>query len=314
LVSGSEYAHQALADIRPLRDIFATLFFVSLGMLADPMFAVENPAEVIAVVAAIVLGKFVITALIPWAFGYSAKTTLFVGSGLFQIGEFSFVLAALAIEMGIISNYLYSLTITAAVITILLTPFAIELASRFYHRIIRVKRFAEFFAARLDPGAWDRHQRLVNHVVICGYGGVAKNLGHVLELRNFTYLVIDIDPGVISEVRRRGIPYIYGDASNPGILAHADLERAKVLVITFPDPIATKLTVENARRINRRLDVVARVQRDEDTEVLRRLGVAELVRPDLEVGFEIIRHTMHRFGLSPQEIQYIVNTLRQEEV
>jgi len=283
-------------------------------MLIDPSFIAAHPGEVVAVVTTIVLGKFVITSLVPRAFGYSGKTVLFVGSGLFQIGEFSFVLAALALKLEIISNDLYSLTLTAAVITMLLTPFAMGLTSGLYHRLIQRERVARFFAARLDPGALEEGKQLSRHVVICGYGQVAKNLGRVLERRKFSYLVIDIDPRFIDAARERGIPCVYGDASNPEILAQAELERARVLVVTFPDPIATKLAVENARRINPRLDVVARIHGDEDAEVLRKLGVAELVRPELEAGLEIIRHTLHRFGLTTQEILYIVNTLREEEV
>ncbi|HEY48954.1 MAG TPA: sodium:proton exchanger [Dehalococcoidia bacterium] len=314
LVSESEYAHQALADIRPLRDIFAILFFVSLGMLADLSFIAENPGEVAAVVVAIVLGKFVIAGLVARLFGYSAKTALFVGSGLFQIGEFSFVLAALALELEIISRDLYSLTLAAALITMLLTPFGMGLTSALYHRFIQTERGARLFASGLDPEVLDERKQLVNHAVICGYGRVAQNLGTVLERRGFSYLIIDLDPRVIDSAHERGIPHIYGDASNPEILARAELERAKVLVITFPDPIAAKLAVANARRINPRIDVVARVQRDEDSEALRKLGVAEMVRPELEAGLEIIRHTLHRFGLTMQEIQYIVNTLREEKV
>jgi CPA2 family monovalent cation:H+ antiporter-2 len=314
LISESQYAHQALADIRPVRDIFAILFFVSLGMLVDPRFVAENPAEVGIVVAAIVFGKFVIAALVPRFFGYSTKTILFVGSGLFQIGEFSFILAALALELELISDYLYTLTITAAVITILLTPFAMGLTSVLYHRLTQMERVSRLFAGRLDPAALEEGKRLKNHVVVCGYGRVARNLGRVLERRNFTYLVIDIDPRVIDQAREKGIPCIYGDASNPGILAQAELGRARVLVVTFPDPTAARLAVSNARRINPRLDVVARVQRDEDVDMLRKMGVAELVRPELEAGLEIIRHTLHRFGLTNQEILYIVNTLREETV
>lgn len=312
LVSESDYAHQALADIRPLRDMFAVLFFASLGMLIDPGFIVKNPLEVGVVVAAIVVGKFIITSLVPKVFGYSDKTTLFVGSGLFQIGEFSFVLAALALETDLISNDLYSLTLTAAVITMLMTPFAMGLASGAYHRIIQTGRGARLFASSLDPGSLEEGRQLTNHVVICGYGEVAKNLGQVLERRKFIYLVIDIDPNVINAAHERGIPCIYGDASNREILAQAELERARVMVITFPDPIATRLAVESARSINPRLNIVARIHTDEDVEKLRSLGVAELVRPEVEAGLEIIRHTLHRFGLTSQEIQYIVNTLREE--
>jgi len=312
LVSESEYAHQALADIVPLRDIFATLFFVSLGMFVDPHFVVENLGVIIAIVAAIIIGKSVIAALIPKLFGYSAKTTLLVGSGLFQIGEFSFVLAALALEIGIISSGLFELTLTAAVITMLLTPFAMSLASGLYYRLSQRTKFARLLAARPDPGALDDGERLSSHVVICGYGRMGEHLGRVLERRGFSYLVIDIDPRVIDSVRSKGIPCIYGDASKLEILAQVQLERAKVMVVAFPDPIGIELAVKNARRINPKLDVVARVHRDEEVEALGGLGVAEMVRPEFEAGLEIIRHTLHRFGLTTQEIQYIVNTLREE--
>ncbi len=310
VVSESDYAHQALADIRPLRDVFAVLFFVSLGMLIDPGFVADNPTEVAVVVASIVLGKFVIMSLVARAFGYSYKTVLFVGSGLFQIGEFSFILAALALDMGLISNYLYSLTLTAALITILFTPFGMNLASVVYHRLGQSERGSRLLAARADPGSPEDLKPLTNHVVVCGYGRMSKNLGQVLERRRFQYLVIDIDPRVIDSVRERGIPCIYGDASNPEILAQAGLGKCRVMVVTFPDPISTKLAVENARRINPRLDVVARLHMEEDVEELRSLGVAEIVQPEMEAGLEVIRHTLHRCGLSGQEILYIVNTLR----
>jgi len=312
LISESEYAHQALADIRPLRDIFAILFFVSLGMLADPSFIVENPIDVCVVVVVIVVGKFVITSLVPRVFNYSAKTSLFVGSGLFQIGEFSFVLAAIALETQVISEYLYSLTLTAAFITILLTPFSMGLASIVYHRLIGVERIGGFFASYVDPVVADSELEFANHVVICGYGRVAQNLGQVLERRNFSYLIVDIDPRVIEGAIEKGIPCIYGDASNPDILARARLDKARVLVIGMPDPVAARLVAENARRINPRLDIVARVHREEDTEVMTTIGVTEIVRPEREAGLEIIRHTLHRFGLTTQETQYIINSLREE--
>ncbi len=314
LISESPYAHQSRAEISPLRDLFASLFFVSLGMLADPSFTVNNVREIAIIVAVMVAGKFVIVSAVTWLFGYSAKTTLFAGSGMFQIGEFSFIIAALALESGVISNYLYSLTLAAAGITILLTPFSMGLASAVYHRLEQSGGFFKLFSARVDIGSPDRAKKLSNHVVICGYGRTAENLVRVLERRNFPYLVIDIDPRVIESARRKRIPCIYGDASNPHILEQAGLDRARVLVVTIPDPIASELAVENARRINRRLDVVARVNRNEDIELMRAKGVTEMVRPELEAGLEIIRHTLHRYGLTSQEIQYVVNSLREEEV
>lgn len=314
MVSESQYAHQARAEIGPLRDIFATLFFVSLGMLADPSFIWANPGEVGIVVAVIIAGKFLIISFITRGFGYATKTALFAGGGLFQIGEFSFILAAVALQTDLISEHIYSLTLAAASITMLLTPFGMGLVSSIYHRLIQRKSVAELLTERADPADTEEQKKLSGHVVICGYGQVAQNLGRVLERRNFPYLVIDIDPRSLDPLRARGIPCIYGDAANPDILAQAQLERARVMVIAFPDPIAARLALANARRINPRLDVVSRVHRDEDSEVMRGLGVAKIVRPEIEAGLEIIRHTLHRFGLTTQEIQYIVNMLREEQV
>lgn len=151
LMSESDYAHQALAEIIPLRDIFATLFFVSLGMLIDPRFLVDNIGAVSVVVIAIIGGKFIICSLIPWLFGYSAKTTLYVGAGMFQIGEFSFVLAAAALGTGAISKYLYDLTLTSAVITILLTPFALGGVSILYRRLSQGKGSPRFWPVAQIP-------------------------------------------------------------------------------------------------------------------------------------------------------------------
>ncbi|MBT4512278.1 MAG: sodium:proton exchanger [Chloroflexi bacterium] len=312
LISESEYSQQALADIRPLRDVFAVLFFVALGMLADPGFVADNPGKVAGTVVAVVMGKFVIVALITWAFGYKTKTNLFVGGGLFQIGEFSFILAALALEENLISGDLYDLTLTTAFITILLTPLAMGLISNIYYRVTQTEKVPDVLADEIDPLATEEGKSLTNHVVICGHGRVAKHLGRVLENRGFTYIVIDIDPRIIDGARKKNVPCIFGDASNPEVLAQARLEKARVLVVAFPDPIAVKLVVKNALKVNPRLDVVAMVHGDENIDFLKDVGVAEVVRPELEAGLEIIRHTLHRFGLTHQETQFIVNKLREK--
>jgi len=313
MVSESEYAHEALADVRPLRDIFAALFFVSLGMLADPEFVADNPKTTAMIVISIMVGKFLISAAIPRVFGHGIKTSLLVPSGLVQIGEFSFILAALAFDENVISNNTYAIVLAFAFITILLTPFAMSAASNIYYRTIQRKEIAALLPAReTDPEAASEGKRLANHVVICGYGKIARYLGRALEQRGFPYMVVDIDPLAIDAARKKGIPFIFGDASNPEVLAETRLDKARVLVVGFPDPIATKLIVQNARKINRRLDIVARAYGDEETAVLRSYGAAEVVRPDFEVSLEIIRHTLHRYGLSPQEAQFMVSKLREE--
>ncbi len=309
LISESDFAHQALADVIPLRDTFAILFFVSIGMLVDPAFVWQHLPTLAALVLAIVAGKFIVCAGVTRLFGYSFKTALFVGAGMVQIGEFSLVLARVGLDRGAISEELYSLTLASAIATIMLTPAAMTAASKAYYHISQWR--PSLMARGVETALMDGQPS--NHVVICGYGRVGRLLAQVLESRRLPYLAVDLDPRGLAELRDRRIPYIYGDSSNMEVLARAGLSRAKVLVIAFDDPIAASLTLRNARRLAPRLDVVARVHRDDDAEEIRRLGASEVVRPEFEASLEILRHTLHRYGLTAGEIQYLISSLRQQE-
>jgi len=314
LIGQSLFARQAFADIVPLRDIFGAIFFVSLGMLADPGFTIDNLGTIATLVTFIVAVKFVILTVIPWLFGNNARTSLFTGLGLIQIGEFSFVLAGVGLIGGIITEHIYSLTLASAAITMALTPFALKLAPVLYRRLSRGKGFSRLVARRGDlDGRIDRCT-LSGHAVICGHGRVGSIISRVLDRRNLSYLVIEIDPIVIANLNARGVPCIYGDSSNPEILAHACLDRARVLICTFPDFIEVEMTVRNARLINPKLDIVARVHRDSDADVLKGIGTNELVRPEFEASLEVARHTLQRFGVPTLEVQRILNGLRREKM
>jgi CPA2 family monovalent cation:H+ antiporter-2 len=311
LISQSGYARQAFADIMPLRDAFGALFFVSLGMLADLDYLFMHLSEV-AIIVAVILGvKFLLVSLIVRGFHYSHKTVLLVGTGLIQIGEFSFILALLAVETGIIETSLYQLIVASAIITMLLTPFVMSMNAGLYRILSQRPWFAHIMADRSEPALLMEAPELSRHAVICGYGSCGKRLAEVLERQKFAYLVIDLDPTVIQQLRRHNIPCIYGDASNPEILSHASLEKARILVCTIPDYVAAELTARNAKAVNPRLDIVARVHRDQDVALLRNVGVTELVLPFFEGSLEMVRHTLHRFGMSGTDIQYILNNLRQ---
>ncbi|MCK4274236.1 MAG: cation:proton antiporter [Dehalococcoidales bacterium] len=314
LISQSGFARQAFADIMPLRDTFGALFFVSLGMLANLQFIGENLSTIAIVVVVIILGKFIICSAITRIFGYCHKTVLMVGTGLIQIGEFSFIVALLALDNNLIMETHYQIIVAAAIITMLLTPFAMSLNSFIYRWLSQKEWFARQLASRADPGMQIQTLELSRHAVICGYGAIGSRIAQVLEKQKFAYLVIELDPTIISKLRAQGIPCIYGDASNPEILAHTSLDRARVLICTIPDYVAEELTARNALRINAKLDIVARVHRDSDVELLKGVGVNEIVLPFFEGSLEMIRHTLHRFGMSSTEIQYILNTLRESQV
>jgi CPA2 family monovalent cation:H+ antiporter-2 len=312
LLSQSGFARQAFADILPLRDTFAAFFFVSLGLLADRNYVFNNVATIAFVVVTVMLVKFVISSAVTRIFGYSHKTVLMVGTGLINIGEFSFIIALMGVAMKppLFSGEIYNLIVASAIITMLLTPFAMSFNSFLYRWLSQKQWFARYMTADSEDFWSSGAPELARHAVICGYGAIGGRVAAVLEKHKFPYLVIELDPNLVSQARARGIPCIYGDASNPEILAHAGLDKARVLICTIPDYVATELTARNALKINPKLDIVARVHRDADGELLRNVGVTELVLPFFEGSLEMIRHTLHRFGMSSTEIQYILNNLR----
>lgn len=312
-IGQSIYARQAFADIVPLRDLFSALFFVSLGMLTDLGFAVQNIWLVLLVVLVVVTAKSIISGAITWFFGYSLKVALLTGFGLIQIGEFSFVLAQSGFDLGIISQNIYSVVLVSAIITMLITPFTLNFASSLYHRISK-RHLMQRAVERANKTIWDKEKlELYGHAVICGHGRVSSTLTQILDRRKLPYLVIEIDPVVISSLRAKGVPCIYGDAANPEILKHAQLDRARVLICTYPDFTDVELTVRNALKINERLDIVARAHRESHAEFLRSIGVNELVLPEFEASLEIARHALHRLGLTSLEIQYILNNMRNKQ-
>ncbi|MDV2988848.1 MAG: cation:proton antiporter [Dehalogenimonas sp.] len=310
LIGRSVFARQALADIVPFRDAFGALFFVSLGTLVDLRFLTQNLGLLAGVVVFIIAVKLVIYTAIPWVFGYNARTSLLTGAGLAQIGEFSFVLASVGVASGILRDTTYALILGAAIVTMVQTPFALSIANFTYRQLHRTRLGGRLINHRPET-ADQRVISLSGHTVICGGGRVADMLTNVLSRRNLSYVVIDLDPQVIYRLKKAGIPCIYGDASKPDVLSGAALEKAKLLVCTFPSFLDVELTVINARVINPRIDIVARVERDLDAEILKGIGVNALVKPQFEVSLEITRHALHRYGLTTIEINYLLNSLRE---
>lgn len=310
IISESDFAHQVLGDMIPLRDIFSALFFVSIGMLIDLSFMAANITTVIVIVLAIVLGKFVICSATAKLFNYRDKTIPLVGAGMVQIGEFSFVLAELGIETGAISEHLYSLILASAMISIILTPLIYSLTTNLSNRLLQAKELQPLTAANAPPAVGEV-AKISNHVVICGHGRVGGNVAQMLRQLEIPFLVIDLDPAIISSLRGRGIPCIYGDAGNPEVLSEAGLEDAALLLIAMPDPMAARLAIDRARRINPRLDVVARVHSDFELDFLQGRGASVLIQPELEASIEMARHTLCRLGLPEDKVQEFISAWRE---
>ena len=306
LVSRSHFAHQAVADIIPLRNIFAALFFVSLGMLVNPSFIVDNWSMVMLVALTIIASKFIVCSLIPRIFGFSLKTTLFVGAGLIQVGEFSFVIGQAGLETGVISANFYSLVLSSAFITILFTPIALKLAEISYGWLSTSRRLAHLTQLGSDEPLIDVKKRFSGHVIICGHGRSGSNLGNVLKGYNIPYIVVDLNPHIISELRAQNVSCVYGDAGSTQILSMAYIEKARVLALTCPDPMAQITAASYARQVNPDIDIIARSPEGPVAERLRRLGVSEIIDPAFQAGLECVRHILGYYEVSTHEIENIV--------
>lgn len=317
VVSESDLSHQAATDALPLRDAFAVLFFVSVGMLFDPSILIASPILALAVLAIILIGKPVAAMGIVLLFGYPLRSALTVAAGLAQVGEFSFILADLGLVLGVLPQDAYTLIITGALLSITLNPFVfrtVEPIEQWLRSRPRVMRFFEWRAGELAKPLNTNGgiSSLRGHAVICGYGRVGSLVGEALERRNLPFVVIEQERRRVERLRERGITALYGDASNPLLLARVGLERARILVVTVPDPPATRQIVQYARRVNPRLDIVVRAQSTAEREFLYRQGTREVVVGVMEVGLEIARHSLHRFGLNSTETQAILQSLRLE--
>ena len=309
----TRFVHQALAEITPLRDVFATLFFVSLGMLLNAEFLFSHGILVLAVVAVIILLKLLAIFSIVRLFGYSTRIALLTGTGLFQIGEFGFILAQGGMNLGIVSNQFYSLILASAIITMLLTPFSMSLLSRLYPRLAGQIAARGSETTELSSSPTSAQSESPRRVLIAGYGRVGQNIAQGLQDAEIPYLIIDIDPERISEARSSGRPRMYGDATNIHVLSHAALDKAKALVITYPDPIAVVTTAKLALSINPKLNILARVHRAREAEKLKTLGVTELVSPEYEASISFIKRLLNIIRFEEEQQGQILDTVRKDK-
>ena len=304
-----DYADQALAKMIPLRDTFASLFFASIGMLIAPGTLWQNLGIIIGLVAMVMIGKAVIIFPIVWNFGYSFKTAVISSLGLNQIGEFSFVLAALGERLNLISQDQYDLLIGTTAITLVLTPIGMKLSPEIAQKLMNIPIIAELLKQRQNKGV-SIPQTICNHIVVAGYGRVGKVLVRVLHDRNYTVLVIENSEAAVRSLRQEKIPYIFGDADSELVLEKAHLNKAKAIAIALPDPSSTRSLLKSANRINPHLDIVARSHSDREIDILTQLGAAEVVQPEFEAALEMGRQILSTLGEDRQETASVIQEIR----
>lgn len=306
VLSESDYSHQALSDIIPLRDIFGLLFFVSVGMLLNPAYLVSHLGVVFAVVPVVVVGKGLICAAVVRAFGYRNVVPLAVGLAMFQVGEFAFVLARVGVKSGAINSEFFALILTVALITMLLTPFASQAVEPLYALRRRWFHHEPYLTVNLPV------EELREHVIIAGAGHMGQYVAHVLLRLGRRFVALELDQRAVEQCKEQGIPVIYGDASQPVVLQAASIEHASLLLITTPAISVTETIVKQVRNLAPHLHIVARAEGVDQVEALQQLEVHEIVQPDFEAALEITRQALIHLDIPPTEIQHYTDAMRHD--
>jgi len=306
VLSESDYGHQALSDIVPVRDLFSLLFFASVGMLLDPGFLLNHLGTVLSLVLAVGIGKGCIFALIAKAFGYGNVVPLAVGLGLFSVGEFSFVLARVGVSTHSISSETYSLVLTTAIVTMILTPLVSGQTARLYALKKRWFKHEPLYTINLPESG------LRNHAVIAGGGRVGRQVARVLKDLGLPFVIIELDQRRVEQAKAAGMPVVFGDAGQAVVLEAAEIAHASLLLITVPGVVVSRSILLQARQLNSRLDTVARASDLEHTEQLKKLGVFEVVQPESEAGLEMMRQALLHLRVPPTVIQRYSDGVRRE--
>jgi CPA2 family monovalent cation:H+ antiporter-2 len=314
VISESDLSDQASADALPFQDAFAVLFFVSVGMLFDPSVLVRQPLQVLGTVLIILLGKSLAALAIVLVFRYPARTALVVAASLAQIGEFSFILAGLGVTLGLLPQEGYSLVLAGALLSITANPVVFGGATRLERWIRAHPRVADLLerpaGALADLPASVDEEGLRGHAVLIGHGRVGAPVAVAMDRQGIPYVVVEQNREEVETLRARGMPAIYGDATRPGVLHHAHLERARLLVVSSPDAFQARLILDHARRVNPDIDTVVRTHSDEERAHLERAGVGRAVVGERELALAIIRYAFGAFGVRGDMAAVAAETLQ----
>lgn len=306
IISESEFSHQALSEILPLRDVFNSLFFISIGMLLDLGFVLDNFSIILYVVIIIILIKFMLTMITTVVLKYPLHTAFLVGLSLAQIGEFSFVLSLIGIQHGLLNNDIYQVFLASAILTMIATPFMIQMGPRIEDFITRHGKESDHIRKETIGS------KIEKHVVIAGYGINGRNLSSVLSAVKIPFVVVEMNPEIVISEKRKGLPIFYGDASKEDILKLTNISKAKILVVAICDPAHTRMMVKNARKLNPGIYIITRIRYVSELEELYELGADEVIPAEFETSIEIFSRVLSRYLIPKEEIQKNVERVRKD--
>lgn len=313
IISETEYSYETIGNIIPFRDVFASIFFISIGMMLDLNFLVEAWQLILGGGLAIITVKFFIAAAVVLFLGFSLSTALIVGFSLCQIGEFSFILSKVGFDNKILSSVEYQTILAMAIITMVISSFIINYSGPITDYLMK-RRFFKWLDKKsynlnrlpVDPSG----DKPVDHLVIIGYGINGRNVAKSARIAGIPYTIIETNPETVKKESARGEKIIYGDASNEEVLKHANILEARVLVITIPDAPSTRRVIFTTRKLNPEVHIIARTRFVKEVNDLFLLGASEVIPEEFETSVEIFTRLLKRFNIPVNEINNFVELIR----
>ncbi|MFL5357084.1 cation:proton antiporter [Archangium sp.] len=313
-LADSDYGYQALADMLPLRETFASVFFISIGMLFDVRVVMAHPLLVTVLLVGVLVGKSVLGGVGALVMRFPLRVAVLAGVGLAQIGEFSFVLANAGLHEGLLSADERNLFVCMSVLTMVITPVALRFAPRLAAGVAHLRPLEVLFGAhgphRLEP----EHAELSGHFIVAGLGTAGRMVVRALRASSLPHVVIELDPHVVAEARRRGEVMYYGDITSPEILERAGIHRARALVLLISDPEGSQRAVSAARRLSPDVPILVKVPRLRDIGDLHERGASDIVAGEFETALEAVTRVLHSGGVAEEVMNELLAALRHEGV
>lgn len=307
IMSESEYSHSALEGVLPFRDVFTSIFFVSIGMLLNPAFVVTHLSQVLGLAGAILVLKTVLAAVAGRLLGYPWHVAILGGLCLCQIGEFSFVLAGVGMGSKLLTPLEYQYFLAVAIMTMAVTPFLIAAVPAVSLRLVNL----------MPPGLknallQEEHSDQRDHLIIAGFGLGGRHLARAAKAAGIDYVILEMNPDTVRRERAKGEPIMYGDASQGAVLDHINVAKARILAVVISDPAAIGRIVATARAHNPGLHIVVRTRFVAEIEPLMQLGAQEVVAEEYETSVEMFIRVLSTYLVPKSDIERFVREIRAE--
>ncbi len=315
LLSTSSTNHGIFAEIRPLRDLFSSIFFVSLGFLVNPAFFLSHLWIILLLAVLVVIVKFLISGLLVFLLGYHTKTAFLVGLSLISVGEFAFILAILGYSTHLISLDIYMTILSVSFTTLIIAlPFMTYGEKIYYflkHNLSRFS-FGKKLFNKFDKSTQEEISVLENHVVVLGHGRVGKYICHALAHSQIPYVVVDYNHKLVKSLRLEGIRVIYGDPAEIDVLHFAQVKNAKVVILAYADRHAQETVIVNILTLNPKVKLIVRTHFEEDRKLLKSLGVHFVIQPEFEAAISMTEELLRMVNLDQGEIERKIKSLETE--